>query len=34
MAWEGKAGQDRLAHLDELRKDTRVVGDNEVPFRY
>ncbi|KAI0320062.1 hypothetical protein OF83DRAFT_1053830 [Amylostereum chailletii] len=32
MAWEGKAGEARLARVHELGEDVRVVGDNEVPF--
>ncbi|KZT03501.1 uncharacterized protein LAESUDRAFT_659678 [Laetiporus sulphureus 93-53] len=32
MAWEGKEGEERLARVEELHEDARLVGDNEVPF--
>lgn len=32
MRWEGKGGFERLCGVDKLGEDTRVVGDNEVPF--
>jgi imidazolonepropionase-like amidohydrolase len=30
--WEDKAGEARLAQVDKLREDPRIVGENEVPF--
>ncbi|OAX41021.1 hypothetical protein K503DRAFT_713498 [Rhizopogon vinicolor AM-OR11-026] len=30
--WEDKAGEARLAQVDKLKEDPRIVGDNEVPF--
>ncbi|KAL6304831.1 hypothetical protein BKA93DRAFT_781641 [Sparassis latifolia] len=32
MDWEGEKGRARLARVEELAEDARVVGDNEVPF--
>ncbi|PCH34350.1 hypothetical protein WOLCODRAFT_62488 [Wolfiporia cocos MD-104 SS10] len=32
MAWEGARGAARLARVEELGEDPRLVGDNEVPF--
>lgn len=32
MRWEGKEGARRLARVDSLQEDQRLVGDNEVPF--
>ncbi|CCM01455.1 uncharacterized protein FIBRA_03508 [Fibroporia radiculosa] len=32
MAWEGKAGEERLRKVMNMQEDARVVGDNEVPF--
>lgn len=32
MAWEGEEGTERLARVDLLGEDVRLVGDNEVPF--
>ncbi|KAI0937447.1 hypothetical protein AcV5_005354 [Taiwanofungus camphoratus] len=32
LSWEGKEGAERLAKVQELREDARLVGDNEVPF--
>lgn len=31
-AWEGPAGAERLARVEELRDDAQTVGDNEVAF--
>ncbi|EIN14315.1 hypothetical protein PUNSTDRAFT_140632 [Punctularia strigosozonata HHB-11173 SS5] len=31
-AWEGTSGMERLARIEELNEDLRIVGDNEVPF--
>ncbi|KAI0032141.1 hypothetical protein K488DRAFT_38875, partial [Vararia minispora EC-137] len=32
LTWEGRRGKARLASVDALEEDPRVVGDNEVPF--
>lgn len=32
MRWEGRAGEARLARVEQLQEGARVVGDNEVPF--
>lgn len=32
MRWEGREGAARLAKVEQLQEDARVVGDNEVPF--
>lgn len=32
MRWEGQTGKERLTRVHELREDSRIVGDNEVPF--
>lgn len=32
LRWEGAEGKERLAKVDEMREDARIVGDNEVPF--
>ncbi|EMD32606.1 hypothetical protein CERSUDRAFT_161559 [Gelatoporia subvermispora B] len=32
MAWEGGTAATRLARVEELQEDRRVVGDNEMPF--
>lgn len=32
VRWEGGEGAARLARVEQLQEDTRLVGDNEVPF--
>ncbi|EKM60544.1 uncharacterized protein PHACADRAFT_189669 [Phanerochaete carnosa HHB-10118-sp] len=32
MRWEGREGAARLARVEQLQEDARIVGDNEVPF--
>lgn len=32
LRWEGEEGEERLAKVEEMGEDARIVGDNEVPF--